>query len=73
MIYSVNRNNSIISLSCNDSNVEHFRDEVKIFTNAPYEIIDKGPVIYLVFEGVLKELLVLPSDKAKKCGNIRFA
>ncbi len=72
-IYSVNRNNSIISVSCNDSSVEHFREQVRIYANTPYQVIDKGPIIYVIFEGFLKELLILPSDKIRKCANIRFA
>lgn len=73
VIYNVNHNNSIVSFSCNDSNIEHFSQQLQIYANTPYELIDKGPIIYVIFEGQLKEMLVLPTDKIKKCTNVRFA
>ena len=62
-----------MSFGCNDSSIEHFRDQLRIYANTPYEVIDKGPIFYVIFEGVLKEMLVLPTDTVKKCVNVRFA
>lgn len=73
IIYNVNQNSTIVELSCNDSNVEHFVNEIKVYANTPYDIINRGPLIYLTFQGELKELLLLPSEKVKKCANILFA
>jgi hypothetical protein len=71
-IYDVGKNNSIVSVTCNDSFVDKYKDSIRVFANTPYDVIDRGPVLYVIFEGLLKELLILSTDKARKCSRIKF-
>lgn len=60
-LYKINANESLIKVKSNDPHIENFASKVKVYANAPYELVNKdGNLLYYDFDQFVDYLMVYP-------------
>lgn len=62
-LYKVNANESLIKVKSNDPNVQSLASKVKVYANAPYELVNnENNLLYYDFDQFVDYVLILPNQ-----------